>query len=60
VTDRREQSEQLDLETALDEQEEGFDGWDIFDDEEEPTDFFSLESGQPAISDIPLPVLAVI
>ncbi len=32
----REELEQLDLLTDLAAQEEGFDGWDIFDDEEEP------------------------
>jgi hypothetical protein len=41
VSDRREQPDQLDIETALVEQEEGFAGWSIFqpdveNDEEEP------------------------
>jgi hypothetical protein len=41
MTDRREEPEQLDIETAIEEAEQGFDGWDVFapaavDDEEEP------------------------
>jgi hypothetical protein len=42
VTDRREELEQLDIETALEEAEQGFDEWSIFaddeDDEEEPAE----------------------
>jgi hypothetical protein len=41
MSERREQPEQLDLEVAIAEQEEGFAGWDVFasptDDEEEPS-----------------------
>ena len=42
MTDRREEPEQLDIETAIEEAEHGFEGWDVFapppatDDEEEP------------------------
>jgi hypothetical protein len=40
VTDRREEPEQLDIETAIEEAEQSFDGWDVFappaDDEEDP------------------------
>ncbi len=34
-TDRREEPEQLDLETAIAEADEGFADWDVFDDDEE-------------------------
>jgi hypothetical protein len=47
VTDRHEQSRQLDLETAIEEVEQGFSDWDVFADDEEPTDFFENAAPDP-------------
>jgi hypothetical protein len=55
VTDRREQSEQLDLETAIEEAEQGFTDWDIFDDDEEQSDFLENAAPDPTQSGNSLP-----
>jgi hypothetical protein len=55
VTDRREQSEQLDLETAIEDAERGFADWDIFDNDEKQSDFLENAAPDPAQSGNSLP-----